>query len=98
MRTQTLAALVWMLAVPPLAAAEDVPSNKPSADAAPAKMAALRPGSLLALLPPAGSPAADSSADSAVQEVSSALRKKGYRVLSPAQVSARLTGHAPDAC
>jgi hypothetical protein len=49
-------------------------------------------------LPPAGTPAADSGAGSAVQEVSIALRKKGYRVLSPAQVSARLTGHAPDAC
>jgi hypothetical protein len=64
-------------------------------------MPALQPGSLLALLPPAGTLAAVSGENSgaeAVQAVTLALRHKGYRVLSPQQVSARLTGHAPDAC
>jgi hypothetical protein len=64
-------------------------------------MPALQPGSLFALLPPAGTLAAVSGANSgaeAVQAVTLALRHKSYRVLSPQQVSARLTGHAPDAC
>jgi hypothetical protein len=112
-----LHALAWLsafwLAVPRLAAQDVAATPPPSAahrDAdnattptkAPAPgMTALRSGSLLALLPPAGTLAANSGEKSgaeAVHAITAALRRKGYRVLSPAQVSARLTGHAPDAC
>jgi hypothetical protein len=62
---------------------------------------ALQPGSLVAVLPPAGTQAADRSdaiSEEAVHAVTDVLRGKGYRVLSPAQVSAQLSGHTPDGC
>jgi hypothetical protein len=62
---------------------------------------ALQVGSLVALLPPAGTQAAvgsDATSDEAVHAVTEALRAKGYRVLSPAEVSAQLSGHTPDGC
>jgi hypothetical protein len=114
MRLHALAWSTWVwLAVAPLAAQDIASSAQPSSSArgaaddaakamAPAEsMPALRSGSLLALLPPAGTLAADGGKNSSaevVAAVTAALHHKGYRVLSPAQVSARLTGHAPDAC
>jgi len=66
-----------------------------------AALPALPSGSLVALLPPAGTDTSEegkASADEAVQAVSDALHGKGYRVLAPSQVSAALSGHTPDGC
>jgi hypothetical protein len=76
-------------------------AQAPSNQGVLAALPALPVGSLVALLPPAGTPAAlndTANADEAVQTITAALRGKGYRVLAPAQVSAALSGHTPDGC
>jgi hypothetical protein len=91
---------VWWLAVASVVAAQDAPVRLPP----------LPSGSLVALLPPGGTAQAVSGARAparvaeggeageTLQARSELLRRKGFRVLLPAQVSARLAGHSPDGC
>jgi hypothetical protein len=97
---------LWLLSCCVGSAGAAAQSPAPTQGALPV-LPALEVGSLVALLPPAGTQATqatqaavngDNTSQEAVQTVTDALRDKGYRVLAPAQVSAQLSGHTPDGC
>jgi hypothetical protein len=87
--------LLLLLAAISVAKAEDTKDLPP-----------LAAGSQIALLPPGGSApqargrraAASGDTGAALQVLSEGLRRKGFKVLTPQQVSARLAGHSPEGC
>jgi hypothetical protein len=91
MHRLTMIALVGGLLLQPWAAFADGARDDKAH-----KLEPLRAGSKLALLPVAAGSGADSEA--AVRAISENLRHRGYKVLSPKEVRAKLGSHTPDGC
>jgi hypothetical protein len=93
-------AAVWLLSccICGTLAAQNAPSDPRTQ---PGVLPPLPSGSVLALLPPAGSGVSiggKNAGEEAVRAVTDALRRSGHRVLSPVQVRAQLSGHTLDGC